>query len=200
VHGGGEILLPQALNASGADGLVDWVLLELRDPDGTTVRATRSAVVQRDGDVVDMDGISPVRMNVLPGMFHLVLRHRNHLAVMTAAPIPLGQGIRSLDLVDGSTPTYGTDAQRLLTGLRLLWSGDVTGDGTVSYSGQGNDRDPVLVEIGGTVPTNTSSGYLPTDVDLDGRVKYSGAGNDRDPILQTVGGVIPTATRNAQIP
>jgi hypothetical protein len=34
-------------------------------------------------------------------------------------------------------------------------------DGLVKYSGVGNDRDPILSNIGGTVPTNTRLEQLP---------------------------------------
>ena len=82
----------------------------------------------------------------------------------------------------------------------MLWAGDVTGDGTIKYVGEDNDRDPILQAIGGSVPTNTSSGYVPEDVNLDGVVKYVGEDNDRDPILQTIGGSVPTNTRTQQVP
>lgn len=63
-----------------------------------------------------------------------------------------------------------------------------------------NDRDPVLVRIGGVVATNTVDGYFPEDVNLNGQVKYTGTGNDRDPILQTIGGVAATNVRYEQVP
>ncbi|HMQ77792.1 MAG TPA: hypothetical protein PKE21_17055, partial [Flavobacteriales bacterium] len=68
------------------------------------------------------------------------------------------------------------------------------------YAGGGNDRDPILVRIGGLVPTATVNGYYPEDVNLNGQVKYAGSANDRDPILVNIGGVVPTAVRNAQLP
>ncbi|MBP7450142.1 MAG: hypothetical protein KA817_08890, partial [Flavobacteriales bacterium] len=81
-----------------------------------------------------------------------------------------------------------------------LWSGNVLQDGRLSYSGSGNDRDPILSRIGGAVPTATTTGYLSEDVNMDGVVKYSGASNDRDPILNNIGGVVPTATLLEQMP
>ncbi len=73
------------------DAIVDWVLLELRDAtDNTQVVAKRSALLQRDGDVVDMDGQSPVKFSgINAGTYHVVVKHRNHLGVMTAMPINL---------------------------------------------------------------------------------------------------------------
>ena len=73
-------------------------------------------------------------------------------------------------------------------------------DGVVKYTGSNNDRDPILVEIGGTVPTNTVAGYLASDVNMDGTVKYTGGQNDRDLILQNIGGTVPTATKAEQMP
>jgi hypothetical protein len=82
----------------------------------------------------------------------------------------------------------------------MLWAGDTARDGAVRYAGANNDRDPILVSIGGTIPTSVVGGYLMTDVDLDGFVKYAGAGNDRDKVLVTIGGLLPTAQRAAQLP
>ncbi len=73
-------------------------------------------------------------------------------------------------------------------------------DGTVRYTGQNNDRDPILSEIGGVVPTNVATTYSRYDINLDGAVKYSGNGNDRDVVLQIIGGVVPTQVRAAQLP
>jgi len=58
----------------------------------------------------------------------------------------------------------------------------------------------VLFVIGGTVPTNTATGYLPEDTSLDGTVKYTGPNNDRDIILQTLGGSVPTNVRTQPLP
>ena len=198
--GGGEQLHPSALSVSGPDAVVDWVLIELRAPDGVTLMATRSAVVQRDGDVVGMDGESPVELPALPSDYRIAIHHRNHLPVLTASVIPLAQGLNSIDFLNGRRATYANEAQRLRGSVRLLWAGDVTGDGTIKYVGEDNDRDPILQAIGGSVPTNTSSGYVPEDVNLDGVVKYVGEDNDRDPILQTIGGSVPTNTRTQQVP
>ena len=73
-------------------------------------------------------------------------------------------------------------------------------DATLKYVGVDNDRDPILVAIGGSVPTNVISGYLLTDLDLDGTVKYTGAGNDRDLILTNIGGLNVNFVRNEQLP
>ena len=130
----------------------------------------------------------------------MAIRHRNHLGVCTFNTVPITLTPTVVDFTDGSTPTYGTDAQDNSTGVFTMWSGDGFADGVIKYTGPNNDRDEILVEIGGAVPTNTSSGYLQEDLNLDGTVKYTGVNNDRDLILQNIGGTVPTNTRTEQLP
>ncbi len=199
--GGGETTTPQVLAVPGNDAIVDWVLVELRDrDDNTAVVASRSALLQRDGDVVAMDGFSPVTISVGAGAYYVALRHRNHLGVMSADSARFYTGSTQVDFTLLSTATYGTEGQKQVGARRALWAGDVNFNGMVQYVGEGNDRDPILVSIGGSTPTSTALGYLPTDVNLDGRVKYVGEGNDRDPILVNIGGSMPTNIRDAQLP
>ncbi|MCB9168856.1 MAG: hypothetical protein H6597_03310 [Flavobacteriales bacterium] len=201
VGGGNETVTPAVLATTGNDAIVDWVYLQLRDKDDNTlVLATRGALVQRDGDVVDMDGISPVSFAASADNYYLSVFHRNHLGVMTLAPVALNSSAVAIDLTNGSVTTYGMDAQADVGGTRVLWCGDVSGDGTIKYTGAGNDRDPILVAVGGSTPNNTSAGYLSTDVNMDGLVKYTGSGNDRDPILVNVGSTTPNGIRTEQQP
>ncbi len=202
LDGGGESTSPAILNVVGNDAVVDWVRIELRDATNpTVVVATRQALLQRDGDVVDAsDGVSPVSFNVPPGEHHVLLEHRNHLGVMTAAPVLLGSQPLDLDLAAPGTSTWGAGARLAVGDARVLWAGDVSSDGVLRYTGQGNDRDRILVELGGVIPTVTVQGYLPSDVNLDGVTRYTGQGNDRDVILQNIGGVVPTASRVQQVP
>ncbi|MCC6402351.1 MAG: SBBP repeat-containing protein [Flavobacteriales bacterium] len=193
---------PGVLAVTGPDAIVDWVLVELRDPVlPATVVDARSALLQRDGDVVDVDGTSPVLFcdqDDVP--YKLAVRHRNHLGVMTAADHVLSGTPLSIDLGLGTTAVFGTDARHAVGGAELLWQGNVRYDGVVKYTGTNNDRDPILVRIGGFVPTAILNGYWPEDVNMDGTVKYAGAGNDRDRVLLTIGGSVPTATRAQQLP
>ncbi len=63
------------------------MFLELRNTTvspGNTVLQTRSALVQRDGDIVDIDGVSPVTFNnVASANYVIAVRHRNHLGLST---------------------------------------------------------------------------------------------------------------------
>jgi hypothetical protein len=200
--GGGEQVVPAVLTVSGANAIVDWILVELRSASvPQQVVSTRCGLVQRDGDVVDADGVSPLRLSAVPGNYHVAIRHRNHLPVMTLNPVAFGTSTVALNFTDGSTATFGTEAQRINGAVRHLWPGDVTVNNQVKYTGSSNDRDPLLVAVGSTTPNNTLTGqYNAKDVNLDGSVKYTGSNNDRDPILVTVGSTTPNTIRSAQLP
>ena len=119
---------------------------------------------------------------------------------MTNAAVALGATPTTVDLSVATTITYGTNARKAVATRRVLWPGNVNGDDRVMYVGAQNDRDLVLQRIGGTVPTNSVTGFLLEDIDLDGQVKYTGTANDRDLILQSIGGVVPTNVLFQQLP
>jgi hypothetical protein len=95
----GETVDPAVFSRTGNNAIVDWVFLELRSAvNNTQVVASRSALLQRDGDIVDMNGITPVRFrNVPPGDYFVAVRHRNHLAVLTLTPVKITRtaGVRN---------------------------------------------------------------------------------------------------------
>ena len=201
VGGGGETIQAGVQSITGNNAIVDWVFIELRSEGSpTTVVATRAALLQSDGDVVAEDGISPVSFNAPTGNYFIVARHRNHLGCMTAAAIPFTTGTASVDLTNPLTLTYGTEAQKEVNGVRVLWLGNVVHDLVIKYTGTVNDRDVILTKIGGVVPTNTVNGYHSEDCNMDGVVRYTGTNNDRDPILTNIGGVVPTNVRIQQLP
>ncbi|MBK7943577.1 MAG: M36 family metallopeptidase [Flavobacteriales bacterium] len=200
--GGGEAIQPAVASATGNNAVVDWVLVELRSTiTPTVVLATRAALVQRDGDVVDVDGASPIALLAPPGSYLVAVRHRDHLGTMTANAATLSTSTASIDFTDPATPVFGMNGRKQVGAKMLLWPGDATGDGRVKYAGSANDRDAVLSAVGGGTPTNTVNNvYDRRDVNLDGSIKYTGSANDRDVILQTIGGTVPTATRTQQLP
>ena len=201
IGGGGETTSASVLAVSGGNAVVDWIFLELRDKaDNTHVLATRCGLLQADGDIMAADGTSAVSFSAPNDLYYICVKHRNHLGILTSAAVPLSSTATSVDLSDGSTATFGTDAQTTIGTVRLLWAGDVTASRVIKYTGSFNDREPILQSIGGVVPTNTTDGYGSTDVNLDGTTKYTGANNDREIILQNIGGVVPTNVRSAQLP
>lgn len=201
IGGGGETVSAATLAVTGDDAVVDWVLVEVRTaaPPHSVV-ATRSALLQRDGDIVPAEGSGPVLLQLAPGTYHVAIRHRNHLGVMTAAPIALGSTTTTVDLRTTATATWGTNARKSIGSAMVMWSGNTHNDREVRYTGASNDRDPILLIIGGTVPTAMVTGYYTEDANLSGEVKYTGAQNDRDLILSNIGGAVPTNTIVEQLP
>jgi hypothetical protein len=203
---GGETTTPAVLDIVGNNAIVDWVRIELRSSPNGPALARRNALLQRDGDVVATDGASPITFALAAGNYHVVVRHRNHLAVMTASSISLGTTATVLDLRSPFTALYvrpfpNTDLPvKSIGAQRLLWAGNVQTDDRLKYTGTNNDRDAILATIGGAAPTHTITGYLRADVTMDGVVSYTGAGNDRDRILVNIGGAVPTAVRIQQVP
>ncbi|MBK7553484.1 MAG: hypothetical protein IPI55_02485 [Flavobacteriales bacterium] len=201
--GGGESLDGALLAVTGANAIVDWVLVELRDGSNpATIVATRSALVKRNGQVIAPTG-GAVQFSSPAGNYYVAVRHRNHLGSVILAPMALTGSSTVVDFSLPGTLAWGTDGRKNVSGTMLLWMGNGLRDGEHSelkYTGLSNDRDPILTDIGGTVPTATVSGYFVTDHNLDGSVKYTGADNDRDPILLNIGGIVPTNTRTEQLP
>ena len=202
VLGGDASAIPLVFETTGPNAIVDWILVEVRDTSDSTVRvATRSALLQRDGDIVDVDGFSDLVLPVPVGAYYISLRHRCHLGVMTAAPLTFANNVPTIfDFSSTLSALYGTNAMATLGGRRLQWAGEIKHDGRIKYTGSGNDRDRILLSVGGVLPTATLEEYRPEDVTMDGVVQYTGFGNDRDVLLQNIGGVIPTAVRLEQLP
>lgn len=198
VGGGGAVTTSQVLATTGNNATVDWIVVEIRNATTPTQRLyTTSALIQRDGDIVATDGVSPLTIPLQAGNYHVAVRHRNHLGVMTANPISISTG-SVLNLTTAST--WGSGAMYNSNGTNVMWAGDASFDGVLKYTGNGNDRDLILSRIGGTVPTNVVNGYYQEDVNLSGSVKYTGQDNDRDVILFNIGGTVPTSTKSQQIP
>jgi hypothetical protein len=197
----GGTVAPAVLTATGDNAIVDWVVVELRsNVTPSVVQASRSALIQRDGDVVSTDGAAPVPFSVPAGTYRVALRHRNHLGVMTLNGVALSTGTTSVDFTSLATATFGTEATKTVGAVNVLWMGDTNFNGSLQYTGSGNDRDPILVSVGSTTPNSTVNGYLGTDLNLNGTAQYTGSGNDRDPVLVNVGSTTPNNVRLQQLP
>ena len=196
--GGGETVNPTVFADFGDNSIVDWVFMELRSAmDSTSVVATRSVLLQKDGDIVDIDGVSPVEFLVPEAHYYVTVKHRNHLGVMTAEPILLTTGAPTvIDFTNPDTPTYGNHAQTLIDGKQMLWGGNANPDKYLILAGGGlalPDRDIIFFDIflnlwyanpDGEIKYNSVlHGYYTSDTNLDGKVKYQGPKNDIDALI-----------------
>ncbi len=199
--GAGGTVAAAVYTTTGNNAIVDWVIVELRDPaNSSLVLASCAALVQRDGDVVALNGTSPVSFTRAAGNYYVAIRHRNHLGVMTASALTLAVAPVTVNFTTAALSIYGTAAEQLVGSTYILWTGDVTFNHSVAYTGSGNDRDPILVRVGSTTPNNTVAGYYVEDTNMDGSVSYTGGVNDRDVILVNVGSTTPNNTRAEQVP
>ncbi len=200
---GGYTIDASVLSVTGDNAIVDWVFLWFKDPTSTSTNLqTRPALLQKDGDIVELNGIDPVKM---PGNatqnYILGVGHRNHLSVRT----PNGSGINfsesattAYDFTTATTQAYGTNPMKLVdtspTNIYALWGGNVNANANVRYSGPSNDSGSLLNTcLGGISTTVLSNQYSNCDLNMNGVVRYSGPNNDSGFLLNTVlGGVSST--------
>ncbi|MEO1259201.1 MAG: alpha-amylase family glycosyl hydrolase [Bacteroidota bacterium] len=194
-YGGTDTVAAEVLAETGNDAIVDWVKLELRDKDTpATILETHSALLQRDGDIVGTDGVSPVFFNgMVTDEYYIAIRHRNHLGAMTASAITLGNTIIEHDFTDNTNTNWGTNAQKDLgSSVMGLWSGNTNEDNKVVYSGADTDINPISFDVlnnpGNPLnfPFLPLSGYSLSDVNMDGKTVYSGADTDVNPVSSNV--------------
>jgi hypothetical protein len=145
-------------------GVVDWVLVQLRTDETTTV-ATRAAFLKSDGSIVDTSGVGAVSFPGLSaGSYFVVIRHRNHLAVMSESAVPLSSASDLYDFTTGSGQYYGAADAAMDLGSGV-W-------GMVGGNADNSDQDIFPSDAAGIRADLLAGGYgyLNTDVDMDGDV------------------------------
>ena len=141
-------------------GVVDWVLLELRTgTSATTTIVRKAAFLKSDGSVVGLDGISKVTFDGLSaGSYYVVIRHRNHLAVMSVNPLSLSDNSTLYDFTTGQGKAYGTNPMSDLGNGK--W-GMTAGDGDIN--GLVN-----VIDYGTVGNFLFATGYIFGDLDMNG--------------------------------
>ena len=184
---------PAMLEVTGNSAVVDWILVELRNPEQEKdIKAYATAILLRDGTVVNEDGDEIITFPDAPeGDYIVAVRHRNHLGLMTNEPFYLStQNPPLIDFTDPNLPVRGGgSAGRVLNGKRSMWGGDLNGDGKVIYQGPYNDVFALFSRVladsqnGAYLANFIVEGYEAADMNLDGRVIYQGPNNDRASLL-----------------
>ncbi|MBN3034810.1 MAG: carboxypeptidase regulatory-like domain-containing protein [Bacteroidales bacterium] len=159
-----------ALQGAPPADVVDWVLVELRETSGGASTANSSAMIGKiaglllkDGSIVSTDG-SPVL--TFPGSItdnlYAVIRHRNHLSVMSSGPLQKVNGTYTWDFTSAVGQAYGGNLAHthLGNGAYGMTSGDGNANGQVET---GDKVDVWAIQAG-------QSGYLPGDYDMDANV------------------------------
>ncbi|MEN9568853.1 MAG: hypothetical protein RL172_84 [Bacteroidota bacterium] len=210
--GGGETataaVVGSAAGAATDNTIVDWVLVQLHNAGTGAVLSQRAALLQRDGDVVETDGVSPVNMaGNAAGSYFVSVRHRNHLGVRTAAAATLAKTTNTnYDFTTAMSQAFAgavsNNAMATITaGSRFaMWSGNANDDIIVKMTGfnaTNNDYLRLLNTLGSNV-TIQSNVYSKQDLNMDGSVKMTGfnaTNNDYLRLLNTLGGNTVTVTQ-----
>ena len=185
-EGGGEIVGDASVfdNTNDEDDIVDWVFVELRDKDDiNTVVNTKSALIQRDGDIVDIDGESRLVMKVEADDYYLVIRHRNHLGVMSATPITFraASSIKN-DFTQDASLVYGGSLYDN-DGTLSMFAGNANGANVVSAAQKQirmtgppsiNDYSQLLSTLSDLYVSIIFNVYDDSDLNLDGNVRMTG--------------------------
>ncbi|HHS13511.1 MAG TPA: hypothetical protein ENN03_07045 [bacterium] len=134
------------------DNTVDWILLELRfSASGHTVQY-RSAFLRSDGQIIDEKGNAAINFFVeKQNDYYIIVKHRNHLAVMSRLQQIFGSGAVTYSFTTGSAQYHNHTeeapaAKELKTGLWGLFAGDGNASGIISIADRNealNDRDAV---------------------------------------------------------
>jgi hypothetical protein len=184
----------------GGNSIVDWVFVELRSSlDSTQVVETRAGLLQKDGDIVDIDGLSSLCFNQsVPGNYYVAVRHRNHIGTMVASAVALTGTGTIVDFTNTATDLWNSQAnydgieQVIIGGQYALWAGNTDSDGQIIFAGQFNDNDPTF-DLVNTAASNFFGsqtfilpGYFAMDVNLDGRVVFAGQDNEVDLVFNNV--------------
>jgi hypothetical protein len=125
---------PTVLNVQGNNAIVDWVFLELRQgtSPSTTVIATKAGLLQKDGDIVGMNGSSPIEFNAPAGNYYVGVRHRNHTGFRTENTIALNSTSTSLNFTNNSVALYGAfPLNAISASVSVMNGGDANSDGSI---------------------------------------------------------------------
>lgn len=182
------------LNTTGANAIVDWVLVELRDQSvpGNVIQQ-KACLVQRDGDIVDVNGNSELGFSgVNENNFHVSIKHRNHLGAMTANPINFAGPTPLLNFTSPQFDAWGNNAMFNNSGKTLLWSGNSNANKEVIMQGNETDSNPIFFSIfadqNNTAYTSNfiQTGYNDCDLNMDGKVIFQGINNEHNTIFFSV--------------
>lgn len=149
--------------------VIDWVLVELRETSGDASTATGTTKIQQragflleDGTIVDLDGSSPLQLNVsVNENLFVVIYHRNHIAIMAANPLSNSGFNYSYDFTNAENQVFGGKyAHKSLFGSWVMYAGDANADGTIDNQ---DKNDVWWID-------NLGNNYLKGDMNMDGTV------------------------------
>jgi dienelactone hydrolase len=120
-------------------GVVDWVLVELRDAtsaataNAATSIARQAVFLMNDGSIRNLDGTSFQQFSNLPvqQFLFVVIYHRNHLAILSANPLTESGVIYSYDFTISAGQAYNNGQKEIAPGIWGMFAGDADGSGVI---------------------------------------------------------------------
>ena len=142
--------------------VVDWIFIELRTGmSRSTTVARRAAFLKRNGLIVDIDGTSNLKFYGFSGLYYVVIKHRNHLGVISSDKINISSATSFYDFTTSMSSAFGTNSLVYFgAGIYGLYAGDCNGDGIIDDA----DMTSIWKKENGTI------GYESGDIDLNGGV------------------------------
>ncbi|MBC7872869.1 MAG: hypothetical protein H7Y01_02675 [Ferruginibacter sp.] len=180
-----ETVSSTVFNTTGNNAIVDWVYISTLNPATPAIKLqTRTALLQRDGDIVDLDGVTPVSMPIdNDGNYQFLVSHRNHLSIRTpSAQVLADNATYSYDFTTAQNKafqngTITTNAAMAKNGsVFMMLAGNANADDYVRVTSQilppiPSDAAYVLGTILGGNPNGTVTGYSFADLNMDRRVR-----------------------------
>ena len=141
---------------------VDWVMVEIRHwLNKEEVIDRKVALVRNDGRLMETDGTTGLNFECIQsGIYHIAIRHRNHVDIITANPYYL-PNTTVINLSNPSTVANGSEQLVKMEGISYAMRvGDTNGDGVITNS------DYTFVQQS----TGLLQTYHPADLNMDGHV------------------------------
>jgi len=148
-------------------GVVDWVLIELRDAGSAASAvpgsqiARQAALLMSNGEIKTLNGSeNPVfsGLHVSENLF-VIIWHRNHLGVMSAIGVSEVSDVYTYNFSSAAEQAYGDNQVNLGNGYFGLIAADINADGFIN-----TDDLNLWKQLSG------KTGYLTEDINLDSQV------------------------------
>lgn len=79
------------------NNIIDWVLVELKETINGDAITSKSFLLRNDGKIVADDGINEnLSLNAPQGLYYIVIKHRNHLPIMSSTALELNSTSSSI--------------------------------------------------------------------------------------------------------
>jgi hypothetical protein len=146
---------------------VDWVLVSLRDSDGSNYSKVfeKAALLLSDGSIQMPEDFEFCDLDV-NGTYYLVVEHRNHLITMSHMPLQIVNGILTYDFTTQNSyvlPGSGAVGQKEANGIWFMYGGNGNQSETDNSDTDINADDQSTWEI-----DNGKQGYRPGDYNMNG--------------------------------